>query len=241
LRLLMDAPDDIPLIQLMEGYVMIHYGTVKKWNQDRGFGFIEPIDGGQDIFVHIQEFPNKSVCPQVGEKISFAINTAPDGKKRAVQIVRASSQQSSQSTNTRRRPLPIANKISGYPFNASLIVALMVILTVAGFIYFQKTKKVFPSIPNTQIATSEPMATQSPVVVEKPVATPRPLAASKPGAVSKPEVALEPVAPRFSCDGRTHCSQMTSCDEAIFFIKNCPNTQMDGNGDGVPCEKQWCR
>jgi hypothetical protein len=42
------------------------------------------------------------------------------------------------------------------------------------------------------------------------------------------------------CDGRTHCSQMTSCEEATFFLKNCPNTKMDGNNDGVPCEQQWC-
>ena len=40
------------------------------------------------------------------------------------------------------------------------------------------------------------------------------------------------------CDGRTHCSQMTSCDEATFFLRNCPGTQMDG--DGIPCESQWC-
>lgn len=46
---------------------------------------------------------------------------------------------------------------------------------------------------------------------------------------------------RFKCDGRTFCSQMTSCEEAKFFLKNCPNTKMDGNNDGVPCEEQWCR
>ena len=44
----------------------------------------------------------------------------------------------------------------------------------------------------------------------------------------------------FRCDGRTHCSHMTSCAEAEFFIKNCPNTKMDGDGDGLPCERQWC-
>ncbi len=45
----------------------------------------------------------------------------------------------------------------------------------------------------------------------------------------------------FKCDGRTHCSQMTSCEEATFFLRNCPGVKMDGNNDGVPCEKQWCR
>jgi endonuclease YncB( thermonuclease family) len=53
--------------------------------------------------------------------------------------------------------------------------------------------------------------------------------------------ALAPVAEAFRCDGRTHCSQMRSCAEATFFLKNCPGVKMDGNGDGVPCETQWCR
>ena len=44
----------------------------------------------------------------------------------------------------------------------------------------------------------------------------------------------------FKCDGRTYCSQMTSCQEATFFLKNCPDVKMDGDNDGIPCEKQWC-
>ena len=44
----------------------------------------------------------------------------------------------------------------------------------------------------------------------------------------------------YRCDGRVYCSQMTSCDEAEFFLANCPGVKMDGGGDGVPCEKQWC-
>ena len=55
-----------------------------------------------------------------------------------------------------------------------------------------------------------------------------------------PVLTSQPAAPSFSCDGRKHCSQMTSCAEATYFINNCPNTKMDGNNDGIPCEKQWC-
>ena len=44
----------------------------------------------------------------------------------------------------------------------------------------------------------------------------------------------------YQCDGRKYCSQMNSCEEATFFINNCPNTKMDGDHDGVPCERQWC-
>jgi len=56
------------------------------------------------------------------------------------------------------------------------------------------------------------------------------------------QLADEPDAPdsAFKCDGRTMCSQMTSCAEATYFIQHCPNTKMDGNNDGVPCERQWC-
>lgn len=44
----------------------------------------------------------------------------------------------------------------------------------------------------------------------------------------------------FKCDGRKYCSQMTSCLEAKTFLSNCPGMQMDGDNDGVPCERQWC-
>lgn len=44
----------------------------------------------------------------------------------------------------------------------------------------------------------------------------------------------------FSCDTRKHCSQMRSCEEAKYFLANCPGVKMDGDGDGIPCEEQWC-
>jgi hypothetical protein len=57
-------------------------------------------------------------------------------------------------------------------------------------------------------------------------------------------VAVQRDEPLFHCDGRVYCSQMTSCAEATFFLENCPGVKMDrdrnGQGDGVPCEKQWC-
>lgn len=49
-----------------------------------------------------------------------------------------------------------------------------------------------------------------------------------------------PVASAFSCDGRRYCSQMTSCAEAKYFLANCPGVKMDGDKNGIPCEKQWC-
>ncbi|MFY9141337.1 excalibur calcium-binding domain-containing protein [Sulfuricurvum sp.] len=51
---------------------------------------------------------------------------------------------------------------------------------------------------------------------------------------------LPTVTSHFRCDGRTHCSQMHSCEEATFFLNNCPDTEMDGDDDRIPCETQWC-
>ena len=44
----------------------------------------------------------------------------------------------------------------------------------------------------------------------------------------------------FKCDGRKHCSQMSSCKEAKYFLNNCPGTLMDGDNDGIPCEQHLC-
>ncbi len=50
-----------------------------------------------------------------------------------------------------------------------------------------------------------------------------------------------PVSPEgYRCQGKIHCSQMVSCKEALFYLENCPNVQIDGDGDKIPCEKEWC-
>jgi uncharacterized membrane protein YsdA (DUF1294 family)/cold shock CspA family protein len=66
-------------------------GTVKTWNEERAFGFIEPEQGGQEIFLHITAFPPQSGRPQLNQRVSFEVELNRDGKKRAtkVQLVRA--------------------------------------------------------------------------------------------------------------------------------------------------------
>lgn len=69
----------------------------------------------------------------------------------------------------------------------------------------------------------------------------RAAAASSAAATPKPTArAPASVSGKFSCDGRTYCSQMHSCEEAKYFLANCPGAKMDGDGNGIPCEKQWC-
>lgn len=48
--------------------------------------------------------------------------------------------------------------------------------------------------------------------------------------------------PEFTCSvKKTHCSEMSSCAEAYFYQERCGGTEMDGDNDGIPCEKQWCQ
>ena len=44
----------------------------------------------------------------------------------------------------------------------------------------------------------------------------------------------------FTCAGKRYCREMTSCEEAKFYLNNCGVSSLDGNHDGVPCEK-LCR
>lgn len=58
-------------------------GVVKSWNDDRGFGFIEADQGGQEVFVHIKAFPARAGRPQLDQRVTFEIELNREGKKRA--------------------------------------------------------------------------------------------------------------------------------------------------------------
>lgn len=40
----------------------------------------------------------------------------------------------------------------------------------------------------------------------------------------------------FRCGSKTKCSEMISCEEALYYLEECGLSRLDGNGDGVPCE-----
>jgi CspA family cold shock protein len=51
-------------------------GTVKWFNSIKGYGFIEPDDGGKDVFVHISAVERASMgTVNEGQKISYEIAT----------------------------------------------------------------------------------------------------------------------------------------------------------------------
>ncbi len=40
----------------------------------------------------------------------------------------------------------------------------------------------------------------------------------------------------YTCGDKLSCKQMSSCEEARFYLQQCGVTRLDGNGDGIPCE-----
>ena len=173
-------------------------GTLTKWNDDRGFGFITPAQGGPEVFVHISAFPKDGHRPTPGERLTFEIEIASDGKKRARNLLCPG--------RTRVRPArqAAARGPGAKQGMFRRFVPLAVVVAVAIFAYGEYSRRV----------------------------------------VAQSEVGSQPddqgTSSSFHCDHRTRCSQMTSCAEATYFVRNCPKVEMDGDHDGVPCEQQWC-
>jgi len=63
-------------------------GTVKWFNGQKGFGFIQPEDGGADVFVHISAVERAGMSSlQDGQKISFELERdSRSGKMSAAQL-----------------------------------------------------------------------------------------------------------------------------------------------------------
>jgi hypothetical protein len=106
---------------------------------------------------------------------------------------------------------------------------------VDGAVHYQQSP-----CPTTGTGTRPTVATLN-AERQKKLQAERQQAAARPAAVAKPEPGGSSAqAPGFRCDGRQYCSQMSSCEEAKYFLAHCPGVKMDGNHDGQPCEQQWC-
>lgn len=73
-------------------------GKLTKWNDDRGFGFIQPADGGKDVFLHVSELKNATRRPRENDTIYYYCLVNPDGKTRAVGAFIAGARQRSESS-----------------------------------------------------------------------------------------------------------------------------------------------
>ena len=63
-------------------------GTVKWFNPTKGYGFIEPEDGGKDVFVHISAVERAGMSTlREGQKVDFEIVAGQNGKSSAENLV----------------------------------------------------------------------------------------------------------------------------------------------------------
>jgi uncharacterized membrane protein YsdA (DUF1294 family)/cold shock CspA family protein len=61
-------------------------GTISRWNDERGFGFIAPAQGSGDIFFHISGFARRDIRPQIGQAVTFRVAAAADGRTEARRV-----------------------------------------------------------------------------------------------------------------------------------------------------------
>lgn len=67
-------------------FMRVH-GTIKHWNDEKGFGFVTPADGGQDVFFHRNALRNRSRTPKIGDSITFELLSTVGGKPRAENVL----------------------------------------------------------------------------------------------------------------------------------------------------------
>lgn len=188
-------------------------GVLSQWNDERGFGFITPSTGGETLFAHISAFPRMAQRPVIGLRLSFEVETGPNGKKRARQIRLSTPAESGrglrpgyrQPRQRHGRRLPVLLLLSGIALATSWA--------------YQRYS------PHAGTGPGDDLAAQ-PRTLLQPTA--------------RNASAQLPLEPGYRCDGRKRCPQMRSCAEAKFFLNHCPTVQMDGDDDGIPCEQQWC-
>ena len=62
----------------------MHTGTVKWFNAQKGFGFIQPTDGGNDVFVHVSALERAGISTLAeGQKLTYEIMADNRGKTSA--------------------------------------------------------------------------------------------------------------------------------------------------------------
>ena len=52
----------------------------------------------------------------------------------------------------------------------------------------------------------------------------------------KPLSKTAPAEATYDCGSKRYCKEMSSCEEAKYYLEHCGLTRLDGDGDGVPCE-----
>jgi cold shock CspA family protein len=66
---------------------MRYQGKITHWKDDKGFGFITPNGGGQQVFVHIKSFANRQRRPSIESSVIYEMKTDAKGRPQAENVV----------------------------------------------------------------------------------------------------------------------------------------------------------
>ncbi len=115
-------------------------GTLKKWNAERGFGFITASDGGQDVFVHATAFPEDGYLPTVGEVLTFAVEPDRNGKPSAVRVQRFID--AAPAAGGARKPRMSRSPGQSASSRGQKLIVLLLLVFLAVFAYSRYAKRV---------------------------------------------------------------------------------------------------
>lgn len=227
---------------------MILEGKIKKYNAERGFGFIQVEGRASDIFFHISDFPKKTGEPKLGERLKFLV-VEESGKFKAVNIVRLDLKEARSISEVTANEKLSVSAFSGRTRSQSnkgltFTIVGLIIIAILSALVFQK----YQSYQQSKQLKAARLAEEQNRIIEQQRKAIGELPKLKFSEKTERTLQHQQVQPmqatrstdaantQFRCDGRQHCSQMNSRAEAEFFIKNCPDTKMDGDNDGIPCE-----
>lgn len=129
-------------------------GTLTKWNDERGFGFITPANGGREVFVHVSAFPRDGQRPSLGERVTFETEAGKDGRLQARNLVCPSR----PAPRVVRRPEQRTRREKRSAFGPIIALAGVVALAIYGYGEFSRRTVPVASVPTTVLpaAVAEP-------------------------------------------------------------------------------------
>jgi uncharacterized membrane protein YsdA (DUF1294 family)/cold shock CspA family protein len=115
-------------------------GTIAEWRDDRGFGFIEPVGGGDRVFCHVKAFVVRVRRPQPGDGVTYIARKDAQGRIQAAEVRPVGLEQAAYNANVRSRSARSARKpekrrassgVGAYVFIAIFATALVVLVVRA--------------------------------------------------------------------------------------------------------------
>lgn len=187
-------------------------GKITSWNDHLGIGFVTQNGSDQQIPLRYEDFIDRSRTPAVGEVVTYEHGKDPQGRTTATRVGFPVTGNPAAQGKSTKTTKPAKPPRRRTRGLGTVAVGLAVI---AGVIWWQQHNA----------ATEAPLR-------DGAATTDTPLAIA-------PDAVFGEAAP-YNCDGRRRCDQMTTCEEADFFLRNCAAPGMDEDGDGIACESNGC-